>query len=260
VSVDVLTHVFKHSRASGNDRLVLLVLADHASDDGSGSYPSQTKIAEKANVTDRTVRACLRRLEGMGEITRHGVHPSHKTVIYDLNLSLTLETSSARKNLPARKPVSDKPSSVSVPSSASSSRSTNNGSRKGGRSTSRLVARAREVGFDEWLSDHAQVTSMTPPRAGTKALGEIASRFRGLIEEGYSLEELKLATRGAYANEHRRANGYIGAENVLRPTKIHGLIENGRRARNGELGKSVPGEHPADRRIRENLKRAGVSA
>lgn len=110
MSVKVLTHVFEHSRASGNDRVVALVLADAADDDGTGAYPSQAKIAHKANCDERTVRRCLDRLEAMGEITRRGIHPSHQTVMFDLNLSLTLDKMTGGQNDRGRTPVSDEPS------------------------------------------------------------------------------------------------------------------------------------------------------
>lgn len=107
------------------------------------------------------------------------------------------------------------------------------------------VARAREAGFDEWLSDHHQVTDCTIPGESTKSYASLAATFAGLIDEGRTLADLKLATRGAFDDEHRRANGYFAPENVLRPTKIDGLIEKGRRRLTGRK------EHPADTRLRE---------
>jgi len=85
--------------------------------------------------------------------------------------------------------------------------------------------------FDEWLLDHSSVTGMTPPKAGTKARAAVREAFAARLAEGYTIGELKAATRGAQADEHRRTNGYVGPDSVLRPTKIHGLIENAPRAR-----------------------------
>lgn len=120
MSVKVLTHVFQHSEASGNDRVVLLVLADHAHDDGTGAYPAQAMIAHKARITDRTVRDCLRRLEDAGEIERTGTRPRG---VVEYRVILTPEDSSGRKPDVAtpedsrkrpRKPSSDKPLVSSV--------------------------------------------------------------------------------------------------------------------------------------------------
>lgn len=67
MSVAVLTRVFQESDATHDARLVLLVLADAAQDDGV-CWPSQKVIAEKARVSENHVRACLRALETSKEI------------------------------------------------------------------------------------------------------------------------------------------------------------------------------------------------
>src|SRR4051794_958033 len=54
---------------AGNEKVVLLALADWARDDGL-CWPGQEAIARKARVSDRTVRDILSRLEGRGMITR----------------------------------------------------------------------------------------------------------------------------------------------------------------------------------------------
>lgn len=74
--------VFENSAATGNDRMVLLVLADHSHDDGSTAYPSHSTIAHKAGgIADRTVRRCLVRLEAEGHIEREGWSAQH-TISY----------------------------------------------------------------------------------------------------------------------------------------------------------------------------------
>lgn len=42
--------------------MVLLVIADHASDDGTNAYPSQATIAAKASISVRTVQRCINNL------------------------------------------------------------------------------------------------------------------------------------------------------------------------------------------------------
>lgn len=42
--------------------MVLLVIADHASDDGTNAYPSQRTIATKASISIRTVQRCVNNL------------------------------------------------------------------------------------------------------------------------------------------------------------------------------------------------------
>lgn len=90
--------------------------------------------------------------------------------------------------------------------------------------------------FAEWLADHAKVTGRTPPGPQTKAFASLLSSYAARRAEDYSPEQLKLASRGAHADDFRRDNGYDKAESVLRPTKVHDLIEAGRRAEESEVG------------------------
>src|SRR5690348_15786770 len=61
--------VWANSPTSGNERLVLLALADACSrDDGTGCWPSAATIARKANISDRTVRRVIARLEADGHL------------------------------------------------------------------------------------------------------------------------------------------------------------------------------------------------
>lgn len=55
--------VFAESDATGNDRLVLLAIADEADDDGTKAFPSIDRLAAKCRIPTRTVRRCLVRLE-----------------------------------------------------------------------------------------------------------------------------------------------------------------------------------------------------
>jgi helix-turn-helix protein len=68
MSVKVTTWVYEHSRASGGDLLVLLILADHADDESWQCWPSIERIAALARMSERGVRYCLRSLEGLGEV------------------------------------------------------------------------------------------------------------------------------------------------------------------------------------------------
>ena len=64
--------VWANSPTSGNERLVLLALADACSrDDGTGCWPSAATIARKANISDRTVRRVIARLEAGGHVLVH---------------------------------------------------------------------------------------------------------------------------------------------------------------------------------------------
>lgn len=64
----VLDWVFQESPATGNDRLVLIAIADEANDDGRNAYPGIDRIATKSRVPKRTVLRCLERLEEAGAL------------------------------------------------------------------------------------------------------------------------------------------------------------------------------------------------
>lgn len=68
MSVRVLSWVLDNSEAPGNDRLVLIAIADEADDDGANAYPSIDRIARRARVNKRTTMRALERLEASGEL------------------------------------------------------------------------------------------------------------------------------------------------------------------------------------------------
>ena len=70
MSVKVSSWVWEHSQATGNDRLVLLCIADIANDDGEAlSYPrSQSFIQRKTHLSRSAVRARLKSLVDLGEL------------------------------------------------------------------------------------------------------------------------------------------------------------------------------------------------
>jgi DNA-binding IscR family transcriptional regulator len=72
MSIAVMNWVWASSPTSGNERLVLLALADACSrDNGSGCWPSAATIARKANISGRSVRRVIARLEADGHVKVH---------------------------------------------------------------------------------------------------------------------------------------------------------------------------------------------
>lgn len=63
-----MSWVWETSRAKGTDRLVLLAIADHASDDGTDAYPSVGRLVRRTSVDARTVQRAIRRLVDLGEL------------------------------------------------------------------------------------------------------------------------------------------------------------------------------------------------
>lgn len=63
-----MTWVMFESPATGNDRLVLLMVADEADDDGANAFPGIDRIALKARVSRATAIRSIGRLEAAGEL------------------------------------------------------------------------------------------------------------------------------------------------------------------------------------------------
>jgi hypothetical protein len=68
MSVRVMGWVWQSSRSKGTDRLVLLAIADCASDDGGNAYPSMSTLVDKTGYGERTVQEAIRRLDKLGEL------------------------------------------------------------------------------------------------------------------------------------------------------------------------------------------------
>lgn len=60
--------VWEHSRSRGNERLVLLAIADCANDQGESAYPSLVTLTRKAAVSRSTVLRSIEALVALGEL------------------------------------------------------------------------------------------------------------------------------------------------------------------------------------------------
>lgn len=68
MSIRVIDRVWRCGRYSGGTLLILLAMADWASDDGSRVFPTTRQLAAKSRMTERQVRTCTRQLEQDGVI------------------------------------------------------------------------------------------------------------------------------------------------------------------------------------------------
>jgi hypothetical protein len=70
------------------EKFVLLAMADHARDDGTGCYPSLGRLARKTSLSERGVRKVIRRLESRHLLASKGKSKGGRgvTVEYDLKL------------------------------------------------------------------------------------------------------------------------------------------------------------------------------
>lgn len=66
MSVEAMSLVLHHSRATGTAKLVLLGIANHAGD--GGAWPTVATLARYANVTERAVQLSIGKLVKLGEL------------------------------------------------------------------------------------------------------------------------------------------------------------------------------------------------
>jgi hypothetical protein len=120
-----MSWVLRHSPTKLGQRLVLLVIADHASETGTQSWCSVDTIAEEARLTRRAVQYALRRLEADGAIIETGKGPAgtHEyAVLMGAQNLHGAQTQGGRKTLPqggasvAPKPSIDQPPNREGPS------------------------------------------------------------------------------------------------------------------------------------------------
>jgi hypothetical protein len=81
MSVQAMTRVMEHSQTRGVTRLVLLVIANHETED-RGAFPAIDRLAREAGSGVRTVQECIRRAEAAGELEVRYRQGPHGTNLY----------------------------------------------------------------------------------------------------------------------------------------------------------------------------------
>lgn len=118
----------------------------------------------------------------------------------------------------------------------------------GAREAKKRAARDRE--WEEWL-EHCRATT---GRGGLKGSKADRQRFNARLDEGFTLEELKLATVGVQSRAWHVRQGYNVPKTILNGN-ARTYVEWGRDHERGIVASEEP-EHPASRRIRQALQRA----
>lgn len=109
MSLDAITHVWKHSTQKGSALLMMLALADYADENGE-CWPSLTTLARKARMGKRNVQKILDRLEAAGDITtlpgEGGNTRTGKTNRYRINMQgVNASTSLEKQGMNGATPV-----------------------------------------------------------------------------------------------------------------------------------------------------------
>jgi len=69
VSIEIMNAVWRHSKADGRARLVLLAIADHQGE--IGAWPSLATLAKMVNASERSVQRDIDYLQQIGELEVH---------------------------------------------------------------------------------------------------------------------------------------------------------------------------------------------
>lgn len=87
MSIRLMSRVFE-STFPAMEKLVLLAMADHARDDGTGCYPSIATLARKTSLSERGVQKVIGRLKSKHLLTSRGKAKGGRgvTVEYDVTL------------------------------------------------------------------------------------------------------------------------------------------------------------------------------
>lgn len=239
MSVHVTSWVLKHSEVSvPGRRLVLLVLADHASDDGTNSYPAVETIAHECRMSERGVQYALKALRESGQIEKLGVHPVYGTNEWRVVMGVhSVHPPGVQPDVVGGvKPIAPEPS---------------NSNHQGSES-------AREVRamFDECFSYWQQRTGHT--RA--KPSPDLRAKFKARLQEGFTVEDVRKGIDGI------AANGYVNDVGV-KHDDFELVVRNGTKLRmnmqradakqpatNGVSKKAAEGDY----RTRHYLKMAGL--
>jgi hypothetical protein len=73
---------------SPTEKLVLLAMADHASPDGSGCYPSVATLIKKTSLSRRCVQTAIRHMENVGFLVRVGQATGGRRLTTEYSISL----------------------------------------------------------------------------------------------------------------------------------------------------------------------------
>lgn len=224
MSIHVLSWVLRNSDARLGPRLVLIVLADYAGEDGHGAYPSVDTIAREARLSRRAVQSALRTLVDEGLIADVGVS-RFGTRIYDVLMGGGGGATSAPRPSGEDNDPGGRSSRRQGGEAASPDPSTN----PSGEPRDKDRARGEEddaVGrlFGEWLSatGRSERTQLTPKRnaALRRRLREPATG------DGSREDDLRTAIRWVGGSKWHRDNGHTELAVICSsPERVDGYLE-----------------------------------
>src|SRR5262245_37952718 len=194
-----MTWVMYECDCVSGDRLVLMVMADSASDENDACWLSVGNIAARARLSHRQTQRCLRNLEADGYIKPMGKDKSGTTVYAFQKGGRQIDT-----------PVVDDGEGVSSTTSTGGVNDTQT------KEPTEPKKKSEPLFFDEWVEHHSKVTDRRVPLIASKNRKDLAARFSKMLGEGYVLEDFKRASSAVANSEWHKDNGQTDYWTVLR--------------------------------------------
>lgn len=252
MSIHALSWVLKHSEAQRGSRLVLLVLASYAGEDGFYAWPSVATLAHETQMTRRSVQAGLRSLEQMGFIERQGESKSGTTIwriVMELPRGVVTSSGGVVSDSQGAKFATSNGAETTPEPSIEPSGEPSERTRAARAGSSRRILKPEEEpsGFAQWLGQHVAIcerwgVARSVPRAGTSARSDLARMFAALLEEGYRLEDFETVSEVVLASDFNRENDHTKFSTVLRKSKFGERIDDGWKAREAASVAQAQGE------------------
>lgn len=113
MSIYLMSRAYRIQGLTTAQKAVLVVLCDHANDEGASCYPSIGRIAEHASISERTAYRVLKDLEGLGFVRKQSVPGRSSQFTIDLDRSDPCQIVTPDKMAEAPDMVAEAPDTVS---------------------------------------------------------------------------------------------------------------------------------------------------
>ena len=183
MSAKITEQVWEYSKAKGNDKLVLLVIADNADTGTRVGYPGQKLISMRTGIGIRTVGECVKRLVAADEITvkkrraKSGPKVYNTYTICEYDLSEPSISESARSADSESAESAEEPRTEDIPQTPPSSESSADDDPK----SNKLVA------------FYCDLITKMGGIVDKRAKGQTAGVIKTLLSDGFTEAHLQMA-------------------------------------------------------------------
>lgn len=244
MSNEASSWAFAQEAGGPGPKLLLVALANHAGKDGV-TFLGRKRLAGECECREATVTANMAKLEERKLVERvqrrrpNGSRTSNWTVLAPRWKDRGQMVTALDEELPLEIVELTRPTSgsVSVPRNGSGTvfgpgqvRFSGGPEPLGEPSVSSPTPQDDiKQSFVAWLEHHEHVTGHRPSKPTTKAYKATLESYGARLAEGWTQDDLRAATVGAYSDDFRREKGYDTVTSILRPTMVGDLVARGRR-------------------------------